>query len=135
MDFLERVKTLCSQKKVSQRVMEKDIEISNGSSSKWNKSMPSADTLNKLSDYFGVSVEYLITGKEEDSEQKITSLSKSEELDIIEDVDVIMDKLNKGEDVVLRFNGAGAKDEGRELLRQSLLNTCRTAKLISKQKE
>lgn len=95
MDFLERVKALCSQKKVSQRVMEKDIEISNGSSSKWNKSMPSADTLNKLSDYFGVSVEYLITGKEEDSEQKITSLSQSEELDIMKDVDVIIGKLKK----------------------------------------
>ena len=101
MDFLERVKALCSQKKVSQRVMEKDIEISNGSSSKWNKSMPSADTLNKLSDYFGVSVEYLITGKEEDSEQKITSLSKLEELDIMKDVDVIIDKLKKGEEAVL----------------------------------
>lgn len=135
MDFLERVKALCSQKKVSQRVMEKDIEISNGSSSKWNKSMPSADTLNKLSDYFGVSVEYLITGKEEDSEQKITSLSQSEELDIMKDVDVIIDKLKKGEEVVLRFDGKKTDDEGIELLRQSLLNTCRTAKLISKQKE
>lgn len=135
MDFLERVKALCSQKKVSQRVMEKDIEISNGSSSKWNKSMPSADTLNKLSDYFGVSVEYLITGKEGSEEQKITSLSKLEELDIMKDVDVIIDKLKKGEEVVLRFNGEKTDDEGIELLRESLLNTCRTAKLISKQKE
>lgn len=135
MDLLERVKYLCNQKRVSQRGMEKDIGISNGSSSKWSKSMPSADTLNKLADYFGVSVEYLINGKEEDKVQKIASLSENEELDIVKDVDVIIDKLNRGEDVVLRCNGASAKDEGMELLRQSLLNTCRTAKLISKQKE
>ena len=36
---------------------------------------------------------------------------------------------------MLRFNGEKTDDEGIELLRESLVNTCRTAKLISKQKE
>lgn len=62
-------------------------------------------TLQKMSDYFGVSVEFLISGKEDSREQKITSLSQTEELDIMKDVDVIIDKLKKGEEVVLRFNG------------------------------
>lgn len=88
-----------------------------------------------MCDYFGVSVEFLISGKEDSREQKITSLSQTEELDIMKDVDVIIDKLKKGEEVVLRFNGEKANDEGIELLRESLLNTCRTAKLISKRKE
>lgn len=45
---------------------------------KMGRSTPKQDKLQKIADYFGVSVEYLITGKEEDSEQKITSLSQSE---------------------------------------------------------
>lgn len=128
---------LCDEHGVTAYKVCKETGITTASISNWKagRYKPKQDKLQKIAEYFGVPVEYLITGKEEDSEQKITSLSKSEELDIMKDVDVIMDKLNKGEDVVLRFNGAGAKDEGRELLRQSLLNTCRTAKLISKQKE
>lgn len=102
---------------------------------KSGKSAPKQDKLQKIADYFGVTITYLMTGKEEDSEQKITSLSKSEELDIMKDVDVIIEKLKNGEEVVLRFNGEKTNDEGIELLRESLLNTCRTAKLISKQKE
>lgn len=135
MDFLERIKHLCNSKKVSQRNMEKEIGISNGSSSKWNKSMPNAETLSKLSDYFDVSVNYLMTGKEDSPEQKITSLSHQEELDIMEDVDVIINKLKNGEEVVLRFNGDTAGDDDMELLKNSLLNMCMTAKRMSKQKE
>lgn len=45
---------------------------------KMGRSTPKQGKLQKIADYFGVSVEYLITGKEEDSEQKITSLSQSE---------------------------------------------------------
>lgn len=122
-------------KKVSQRNMEKEIGISNGSSSKWNKSMPNAETLSKLSEYFGVSVNYLMTGKEDNSEQKITPLSHQEELDIMDDVDVIINKLKNGEEVVLRFNGDTAGDDDMELLKNSLLNMCMTAKRMSKQKE
>lgn len=63
MDFLERIKFLCKQNNVSQSKMEADIKISNGASSKWKKSSPSMDVLKKLSKYFNVSIEYLITGE------------------------------------------------------------------------
>lgn len=131
----ERVKQLCKEKGVSMNAAESEMGLAKGYISKLGNSNPNQKTLQKMSDYFGVSVEYLITGKEGNEEQKITSLSKLEELDIMKDVDVIIDKLKKGEEVVLRFNGEKTDDEGIELLRESLMNTCRTAKLISKQKE
>lgn len=131
----ERVKQLCKEKGVSMNAAESEMGLAKGYISKLGNSNPNQKTLQKMSDYFGVSVEYLIAGKEGNEEQKITSLSQSEELDIMKDVDVIIDKLKKGEEVVLRFNGEKTDDEGIELLRESLLNTCRTAKLISKQKE
>lgn len=64
MDLLERVKKLCSEKKISQRKLEAELELSNGSVSKWNKSSPSGDVLQKVADYFNVSVDYLL-GREE----------------------------------------------------------------------
>lgn len=57
---------------------ESEMGLAKGYISKLGNSNPNQKTLQKMSEYFGVSVEYLINGKEEDSEQKITSLSKSE---------------------------------------------------------
>ena len=64
MELLDMVKELCRLKGISQGRMEKEIGISNGASSKWKTSSPSLDILKKLSEYFGVSVDYLMTGKE-----------------------------------------------------------------------
>lgn len=104
---------------------------------KSGKSTPKQDKLQKIADYFGVTIEYLMTGKEDSTAQKITSVSSERALDIeVEhDVDVIIDKLKNGEEVVLRFNGDTAGDEDLELLKNSLLNMCMTAKRMSKQKE
>ena len=66
MKLLDRVKELCRLKGISQGRMEKEIGISNGASSKWKTSSPSLDILKKLSEYFGVSVDYLMTGKEKE---------------------------------------------------------------------
>lgn len=60
MNLLERVKNLCLEKGISQRKLESDLELSNGASSKWNKSSPSGDVLQKVADYFHVSVDYLL---------------------------------------------------------------------------
>lgn len=60
MNLLENIKALCKKNKVSQRKLEKDLGLSNGSSSKWVKSSPSGDILQKLADYFSVSIDYLM---------------------------------------------------------------------------
>lgn len=63
MTLLDRVKILCKEKGISQGKMEKEMGISNGASSKWKTSSPSMEILQKLSEYFNVSVDYLMTGK------------------------------------------------------------------------
>lgn len=62
MNLLENIKALCKENNISQRKLEKDLDLSNGSSSKWAKSSPSTDVLQKIADYFNVSIDYL-TGK------------------------------------------------------------------------
>lgn len=72
MDVLERVTQLCKKKGMSISQLEKDLDYGNGSLAK-SKSM-SADRMYKIAQYFGVSMEYLLTGKtlsEADSEASI----------------------------------------------------------------
>lgn len=64
MNLLDNIKALCKEHKVSQRKLEQSLGLSNGSISKWSKSSPSIDVLQKVANYFNVSVDYL-TGKTE----------------------------------------------------------------------
>lgn len=64
MTFYERLETLRKAKGISQGDLEKELGFSNGSISKWKLSMPTYSRLQKLADYFDVSVEYLTTGEE-----------------------------------------------------------------------
>lgn len=64
MTFYERLETLRKSRGISQGDLEKELIFSNGSISKWKKSVPTYDRLKKLADYFGVTVEFLRDGEE-----------------------------------------------------------------------
>lgn len=63
----ERIEKLRKSRKISQGNLEKELGFSNGSISKWKNSTPTTERLQKLADYFRVSVEYLMTGEEKDN--------------------------------------------------------------------
>lgn len=60
----ERVEELCHKKGVSIYRVEKDLNFSSGSICKWKRSIPTADKLKILANYFGVSIEYFLEEKE-----------------------------------------------------------------------
>lgn len=64
MTFYERVESLRKLSGLSQGKLEKELGFSNGSVSKWKNSTPTPERLQKLAEYFNVSVEYLMTGEE-----------------------------------------------------------------------
>lgn len=66
MGFYERLESLRKSRKISQATLEKELGFSNGSVSKWKNSTPTPDRMKKLAEYFGVSVEWLITGENPD---------------------------------------------------------------------
>lgn len=70
MTVYERIEELRKLSKISQGKLEKELGFSNGSISKWKTSMPNPERLKKLADYFQVSVEYLMTGKDIEDKQK-----------------------------------------------------------------
>jgi transcriptional regulator with XRE-family HTH domain len=70
MTIYERIESLRKSKGLSQGKLEKQLGFSNGSISKWKNSTPKVERLQKLADFFGVSVEYLMTGKEDKQKEK-----------------------------------------------------------------
>lgn len=70
MTFFERFETLRKSKGISQGKLEKELGFSNGSISKWKSSVPTAERLQKIADYFGTSVQYLMTGEETEGGEK-----------------------------------------------------------------
>ena len=64
MTVFDRVKYLCELKGISISQLEEKIEISSGAAYKWKTSSPSQKMFQKLSSFFDVSTDYLMTGKE-----------------------------------------------------------------------
>lgn len=76
--FWEIFYALCESKNMKPLQVVKELGISAGSTTKWkNGSVPSGKTLQKLADFFGVSVDYLL-GKTDQIEKP--SVTEDEEL-------------------------------------------------------
>ena len=91
METLDIIKQLCKEKGLSIAQLESDLDYGNGSLAK-SKSM-SADRMYKIAKYFGVSMEYLMTGKtitKADDEVAILRQQQS----ILKDISSINDKIN-----------------------------------------
>lgn len=54
------IKSLAKNKRVSIAEIERKLNLSNGSISKWNASFPNSEPLQKVASYFGVSTDYLL---------------------------------------------------------------------------
>lgn len=78
--FYDNFVKLCAQKGVSCKRAVTDIGLSNSISTKWkNGAIPNGATLQKLADYFGVSVESLLS--DESVSEKNELPATNEELD------------------------------------------------------
>ena len=70
MTVYERIESLRKERKISQGNLEKELGFSNGSISKWKTSMPKPERLQKIADYFCVTVDYLMNGNESDGKER-----------------------------------------------------------------
>ena len=60
--LLEHITRLCKKRGISIARLEREVGIGNGTIGKWGKSSPTVDSLKKVADHFGVSVDALLTG-------------------------------------------------------------------------
>ncbi|EON72232.1 helix-turn-helix domain-containing protein [Lysinibacillus sphaericus] len=60
MSLVERIKTLCKEKKITIAELERKNGISNGQIRKWDTSTPGIDKLITIANYFDTSIDYLL---------------------------------------------------------------------------
>lgn len=103
MEFYERLTKLMNERGLSQGKLEKELGFSNGSVSKWAKSMPNAERLGKLANYFNVSVEYLATGEESkfSKDRAILEVQITEDAELMKRLRKYMDLPQEKKDLIL----------------------------------
>ncbi|HIW72671.1 MAG TPA: helix-turn-helix domain-containing protein [Candidatus Levilactobacillus faecigallinarum] len=129
MTTYQRIKKLASQRHLSIAELERTLKLSNGSISKWDKSMPNSKYLAIVADYFSVSTDYLL------GRTDIPSFSASDEQDIQKTVNDMIKGLSNKESLAFLKNGNEEIGEtDAELLRASLETVARQSLLLSRQR-
>jgi len=64
MELLERIKKLCNNEQITFNFLEKQCGLSRQTIEKWDKSIPKISAIMKIANYFNVSTDYLLTGKD-----------------------------------------------------------------------
>ena len=123
---------LLQKKGVSSYKVAKEAGVTQTALSNWKsgRSTPTAKTLQKIADYFGVTIDYLMTG-DDSSEQGLTARYNR---DIAKDLDKIMEKLTSGENGPASYNGEEISPEAAELFKDELEIALKRLKLINKEK-
>ena len=103
---------LLEERGVTAYKVSKATGIAGSTFSDWKsgRSTPKQDKLQKIADYFGVSVDFLITGKEE------AAVAQEEHIDLKAEFNRIKKLLESGENAPLYFDGQPADQESIDLL-------------------
>jgi len=113
----------------------KETGISQSTLSDWKlgKITPKTSNLQKIANYFGITLDYLTTGQE-NIPTKETTLTQKDERNIAKDLNNIMKKLSSGEDGPANYDGVDLDPEAAELFKDELEIALRRLKLINKEK-
>ncbi|WP_419525797.1 helix-turn-helix domain-containing protein [Blautia sp.] len=117
MTLKERIKSLADAEGISLPVLESRLGFGNSTIVKWDKSTPNAEKLNKVAQYFNVTMDYLLNGE---SITDNSDLNTKDKKDIAKDLESIMDKLNSKEAGPASFDGNDIPEDDRELFATQL---------------
>lgn len=134
MTTYEIIKSLCQDKGIAVTALEKEIGFGRGSIGKLRNGSTSGERLQKIADYFGVTVDYLMTGDENSKHDNASvKLNSKDQKDIAQRLEETLSDLENSQSALM-FSGEPLDDETRELLRASLENSLRIGKINAKQK-
>lgn len=114
MGFYDRFLNLCNQKGMSPSAVTRENGLNNSISTAWKRgAMPSGENLQKLADYFGVTVDYLLGSEKETfvaknsnehPKAKLRSISRLEDSEITPEQD---EEISRYIDYLLSKRGKG----------------------------
>lgn len=125
---------LLNQAGITAYRVSKETGIGASTFSDWKKgrSTPKQEKLQKIADYFGVSVDYLMTGKNSSPDK--AELTAKDEREIGRDLDRIMNEIRNGEDGPLFYNGVEMDEKSLILLENAIEYALRESKKENKVK-
>jgi DNA-binding helix-turn-helix protein len=133
MSIKERIQSLCKETGITSKELESQLEFGKGYISKIDKSAPNTSKIQKIANYFNVTVDYLMTGNE-GIKEKSPELTARDERDITKALNQIMDQMQKGEDGPLYYNGEEIDDTSMNLIRNAVEYALRETKKENKVK-
>ena len=133
MSTYEVIKKLCTEHGIALTALEKELGFGRGSLGKLKSGGTSAKRLQKVADYFGVSINYLMTG-ENNSINENVALSLKDERDIAKDMENIRQKIMNGSDGPLSYDGEPITEDDAELLLGQIELMIRKLNPINKEK-
>lgn len=80
MDLKERIKELCKKNNISMNQLEQELDFGKGYISKLGKSTPNTTKIHQLAIRLGVSVDYLMTGNEDDYSEYYHTNEETQEI-------------------------------------------------------
>jgi len=128
--FFDTFKALCDKKGVSCKRAVIDMGLSNSLATKWKNTgaTPQGETLGKIAEYFGVSVDYLLGGEQKNA----PTLTYKDERDIARDLESIMNDLEQSE--TLMFDGNPMSDEAKDSIKAAMKLGLEAAKHKNKER-
>lgn len=130
MTVVDMIKKLCKERKITIAELERRIELSNGQIRKWDKQTPGIDKIQKVADYFDVSIDSLL-GR---TEKKYWELTEKNEKDIQKKLEEIIEDMSKADALAFSKGSDPMSEETRQLLIISLENSLRLGKEMAKKK-
>lgn len=126
MTLKERIQILAKERGTSLPLLENKLGFGAGTISKWDKSDPSSNKLSAVAKELNVSIDYLMSGKEN------PQLTKKDERDIKKKLDQTLRDLESSDG--LMFDGEALDDETKDLLHMAIESALITAKVKAKEK-
>lgn len=124
---------LCNEKGVTPYRVCKETGITTATISNWKagRYTPKQDKMQKIAEFLGVTIEYLMTGKKK-GENSDAELSARDERDIKKDLDRIIEKIRSRDDGPLNYNGVEIDDASVSMLENAIEFALRETKKENK---
>lgn len=131
--FRLRLKELRENIGLSQYTFAEKFGVSQSTVGNWEagKREPNFATMQRIADFFGVTVDYLL-GRDEPKKEKASVITEKDEKDIQKRIANVLDDLHAGDG--LMYDGEPMDDETRELIALALEQGMRVAKIKAKKK-
>ena len=129
MTTYEIISDLCKKKGLAITALEKELGFGRGSIGKLRTGSTTSERLQKIADYFSVTVDYLIKGTNTGD-----GLTEKDNRDIAKDLNNIMQKLTDNEEGPASYDGEALDPEAAELFKDELEIALRRLKIINKEK-